>query len=277
VAEAYQNHQPFSFEHRIIRPDGSIRFLYGQGYIILDKLGQPLKMIGTGQDITERKKAEAELIEVQRRLVEGREQAYLDLAQALSGGPLQNLHGLEDQFAALKAELFDEQVLARLAAIQAKLQETAQALQMICHELRPPALASSGLEEAVRTHAESFQVRYPELKIELDLRADGQMLPEEIGLTLFRVYQETLNHLVGQAAVSQVWVRFKVESEQVVLEIQDNREGFETPERQIDLVRLGYLGLVGLIERVEAIGGQLKIMSEPGKGATVQVTIPGSF
>jgi signal transduction histidine kinase len=62
-----------------------------------------------------------------------------------------------------------------------------------------------------------------------------------------------------------------------LFEILFIRECFYTPIRQIDLVRLGYLGLVGLIERVEAIGGQLKIMSEPGKGATVQVTIPGSF
>lgn len=58
VSTAVREKQPFSFEHRIIRPDGSIRVLLGQGDVLMDARGKPVRMIGTGQDITEHKKAE---------------------------------------------------------------------------------------------------------------------------------------------------------------------------------------------------------------------------
>ena len=59
VTTAVREKQSFSFEHRIVRPDGSIRVLLGQGGILTDARGKPVRMIGTGQDITEHKKAEA--------------------------------------------------------------------------------------------------------------------------------------------------------------------------------------------------------------------------
>lgn len=60
VRRSLEDKQPFGFEHRIIRPDGSIRTVYGQGRVVLDQEGKPARMLGTGQDITERKKAEEE-------------------------------------------------------------------------------------------------------------------------------------------------------------------------------------------------------------------------
>lgn len=59
VEKAIRDHKPFSFDHRIIRPDGRERMLHGRGEVIVDEAGQAIRMIGTGQDITERKEAEA--------------------------------------------------------------------------------------------------------------------------------------------------------------------------------------------------------------------------
>jgi PAS domain S-box-containing protein len=58
VQEAYRTKLPFGFDHRVIRPDGSVRILYGQGRVITDESGAPIRMRGTALDITERKRVE---------------------------------------------------------------------------------------------------------------------------------------------------------------------------------------------------------------------------
>jgi signal transduction histidine kinase len=62
--------------------------------------------------------------------------------------------------------------------------------------------------------------------------------------------------------------------DQTTLEIRDDGRGFEAQDRLIDLARQGHLGLVGMSERTKAIGGQLQLISTPGKGTIVRVIVP---
>jgi PAS domain S-box-containing protein len=66
--KAFRDHQPFSFDHRIVNPDGTVRTLHGRGELITDETGKPVKLRGIGQDITERKQAEAER-DIERQLL----------------------------------------------------------------------------------------------------------------------------------------------------------------------------------------------------------------
>lgn len=68
IRRAYEDHRPFSFEHRIVRPDGDVRVLQARGKVILNDSGEPVRMIGTGQDVTERKRAQEELERFAARL-----------------------------------------------------------------------------------------------------------------------------------------------------------------------------------------------------------------
>lgn len=61
VEQAYQDHRPFAFEHRIVRPDGAVRILHGRGQVVVDAAGAPVRMMGIGQDISEQKAVEEEL------------------------------------------------------------------------------------------------------------------------------------------------------------------------------------------------------------------------
>lgn len=74
IKQAYYDHQPFEYEHRLVRPDGSVRTLQARGNVVLNRDGQPIKMHGTGQDITERKEAEEQIRalnkELEQRVVE---------------------------------------------------------------------------------------------------------------------------------------------------------------------------------------------------------------
>jgi signal transduction histidine kinase len=226
-------------------------------------------------EINERKRIEAELAEIQRRLIDSREAERLNLAQELHDGPMQDLYGLAYQVGLLKGESPGENG-DLVDTFQKKLQQVIQALRIIAGELRPPSLVPFGLEKAIRSHLENFEPAKANLKIHLHLMPDGERLSERIRLALFRIYQIALMNVVRHARANQVEIRLILEPELVVLEIQDDGRGFQVPSRWIDLARQGHLGLVGASERAEAVGGELKIDSRPGQGTKVRVSVPYS-
>jgi signal transduction histidine kinase len=132
------------------------------------------------------------------------------------------------------------------------------------------------LEKAIRAHLEKLADSHPELKIHMELAKDGQQIPEQHRLALYRIYQHAVNNVVRHAQAANLFTRLRLEKELVVLEIEDDGKGFELPARWIKLAREGHLGLVGTLERAQAIGGQLRISTSPGKGTLIQVTVPRS-
>jgi PAS domain S-box-containing protein len=244
--------------------------------IVLSPLqtGDRLFVVTVIRDITERKEMEAELAEVQRRLTDSLEAERLQVAQELHDGPIQDLYAISYRLAELAPALPDKAGLEQMAAVQAMLQQVLRTLRAISVELRPPTLAPFGLEKAIRSHVEEFQKSHPDLDVQLDLMSDGQALPEPVRLALFRIYQQALNNVVHHAEANSVAIRLGLDPQQVILEIQDNGQGFHVPPRRITLVRQGHLGLAGIAERAESIGGQLDIVSAPGKGTLVRVVVP---
>jgi PAS domain S-box-containing protein len=223
---------------------------------IHDADGQVRLIVSVIEDITANKLIEEELAEVQRRLAQGREDERRRLSQDLHDGPLQDLIGLVYRVQALQDVQPEAPEVGELDSIQGTLREVVNTIRSICGELRPPALAPFGLEKAIRSHAEEFQNMYPEFNISLNLYQDRQSLSEELRLMLYRVYQEALNNILRHSKAKKIWVRFLVDSDQVVLEVQDDGVGFEMPRRWVELARQGHLGIVGLIERVEARRGR---------------------
>lgn len=230
-------------------------------------------VISAIRDISERVQMEADLAEVQKRLIESGEAERIHLAQELHDGPIQELYGVAYQLRNLESMAgFEES----LASPSETIQHVIEQLRSICGELRPPALAPFGLEKAILAHLESIQEAHPELKVEHDLMEDRQELPERLRLALFRIYQHAVSNVIRHAQADTLRVSFSFNSDHAVLEIQDNGCGFELPSRWVELARKGHLGLAGTVERAEAIGGQLKIISSPGKGTLVRVTVPRS-
>ncbi len=241
---------------------------------------ETLGCIVTFTDITQRKQAETVLREreMQYRLMDQREQERIQIARNLHDGPLQDLLSLSYTVQSLVTgpvtDLQGDEMNGSLSEIRTRLVTLAGELRNVCNELRPPILARFGLAKAILAHAEEFQTRYPELKFQFSLEDDGQSLPDSIRMGLFRIYRECLNNIIHHSKATAVGINMAVESNLIRLEIRDNGEGFSVPKDWIELVRSGHLGLVGMKERTEALGGKLKVDSQPGDGTTVTVEIP---
>ena len=154
------------------------------------------------------------------------------------------------------------------------MQGVIQSLRTIAGELRPPALAPYGLEKAIRSHSQDFQEVHPDLKVRINLMPDGQQLSEPVRLALFRIYQTAMTNILRHAQATELDIRLSLDDRDVTLEIEDNGVGFHVPSRLIELARQGHLGLVSATERAEAVGGKLKVFSEPGQGTKLRVTVP---
>lgn len=224
--------------------------------------------------VREHERTQAAISEMQHRLLDCEENERQRLAQELHDGPLQELHCLDFKLVAMARLNEDERQQAELMEMRSSLRQLARHLRAICQDLRPPALTPFGVAVVLRSFAETFQQDHPELSVELDLEDDGQRLEERTRLTLYRICQHSLRNVAQHAEAGHVYIGLHLGADCVELRIEDDGRGFVLPEDWLTLVRAGKFGLLGCIERAEAIGGQLTIRTEPGHGVQLLVTAP---
>ncbi len=157
--------------------------------------------------------------------------------------------------------------------IRGLLKEFGETVRQLSHELRPTILDDLGLVPAIKYLARGFLNRTGVL-LAVEGNGVGRLRPPiEIGL--YRIVQEALNNVVRHARATGVSVCIQVEPAEKVVRctIRDNGVGFNVAEVLAQPVRKG-LGLLGMRERAEALGGALQIASDPGRGTECVVTIP---
>ncbi len=264
----------YNSEVRLIHKDGSIVWTHQIMSLFRNEEGQPQYAIGMLENITLQKQMEIELHEVQQRLIDSRETERLRLAQDLHDGPVQDLYGISYQLSSLWSSFGETDTYPQVKSIEEALEGVIQSLRQVCGELRPPTLAPFGLEKAILSHAQGIQATSPDLKVTLDLMNDRKVLPENVRLALFRIYQIAIANVIRHAHAKNILVHFSFDENQVILTIQDDGKGFQTSNRWVELVRRGHFGLVGAAERAQSIGGELIIDSQPGQGTVLRVVVP---
>jgi signal transduction histidine kinase len=170
-----------------------------------------------------------------------------------------------------------EQDPRKAAAQLDRMRELAQSalaeMRSLITHLRPKTMAEEGLIPALRRHVDERQ-RRDGLAVALELEGfedEEKRLPPETEEALFRIVQEALNNVVKHAQTDRAEARLRLSDETVSLRIEDAGVGFD-PAR----VSSGssHLGLTSMGERVKALGGRLKIKSQPGEGSRIEVEIP---
>ncbi len=140
-------------------------------------------------------------------------------------------------------------------------------VRRIALDLRPSVLDELGLEAALKRYVREVGERYG-LEVELVTRLPLR-LPPEMETVLYRVAQEALTNVVRHARAQRVSVVLTAHRDAVQLVVEDDGVGFD-PRR----VAPARLGLAGMRERVELLGGQFRLESAPGEGTTVYARLP---
>jgi signal transduction histidine kinase len=155
------------------------------------------------------------------------------------------------------------------------INRTLSEVRRFSQDLRPSVLDDLGLLPALEWLTSELSKHF-DMDIEIKVQGAARRFPEETELVMFRIAQESLRNIGKHARSKKAWVTLNFSPEKTVLTIKDKGKGFKPPERLGDLAAMGKLGLAGMQERVQLIGGQLKITSNPGKGTTVIVTVMAS-
>lgn len=196
------------------------------------------------------------------------------LAHALLSGPGQILANtlMEVEYALPLLEKNPQAVLRGMNALRDELREGLGQLKELVAELQPPMLDELGLGASMRQYVTRFGERTG-LQVDCEgCDAFHARYPRTIELALFRVLQEALGNVDAHAKATRVQIELTRGNDQVRLQVQDNGRGFAP--RVPRSAKKPQLGLITMRDRVELLGGQLKLFSETGRGVRVLVTIP---
>ncbi len=267
-------------EVKIRRSDGSLRVVEAVATWFEDHGSASLLVVL--DDITELKQAQIALRESHtdlQRLVEAQDKLLENERRRVA----RELHDdLQQTLAAIRIDLgaIGEKVRtdpAGVAPMLAEVDDLAAAAiastRRIVNDLRPRMLEDLGLAPALEALAAQFQQRTGiAAHVDADARASEAALASPATTTcLYRVAQESLNNVAKHAQASVVELQLELdEQDRLALRIVDDGQGFGSDERR----KPESFGLLGMHERVRALGGTVQVSSRPGEGTTVEVLIP---
>jgi len=192
------------------------------------------------------------------------------VARELHDSVTQSLYGVT-LYADAAARLLDTGQVRTATDNLRKLRRTAKEalgeMRLLIFELRPPILEQEGLVSALERRLEAVE-RRAGLETQLNVEGEGR-LPPDVEEGLYRIALEALNNALKHAQARSITVSLRLEPRTAVLEIADDGVGFDLAAAQEG----GGLGLRGMAERAEQLGGRLTVKSEPGMGTTVQVQV----
>ncbi len=227
------------------------------------------------EEITERRRMAQELLESRQQLRDlaahgeaAMEQERKRIAREIHDEQGSLLTALKMDLTLLRRELGDvpPAIGQRLDTMQHLVEEAVRVMRQVASQLRP-AVLNLGILPALEWLTEEFRQRTG-IACHL-LAGDDIPLDDSRATTLFRIVQESLTNVTRHAEASQVDIGLSLEAEHIRLEIADNGKGFELHQ-----VSSHSFGLLGMGERLEALGGKLRIVSAPGRGTRLHITIP---
>jgi signal transduction histidine kinase len=158
----------------------------------------------------------------------------------------------------------------QVGRIEELLNQVEKQLRRYSHELRPTVLDDLGWIPAIRFLAEGVSKR-ANLTIQIKTTIAGR-LPGPTEIALYRIVQEALTNAAKHSKASRVWIRIGRKKRIFCCSIEDDGVGFDVRAVESDCKRRG-LGLIGMQERLNAIGGTLSIDSEPGRGTKILIQL----
>jgi signal transduction histidine kinase len=265
-------------EYRIIRPDGELRWVESIGQTIFGDAGQPIRYLGVGYDITERKQIEDDLRRSEEqlrafasRLQTATERERLRIARELHDQLGQALTGLKmDLDWIVRKHGASGDVWVSMVQDSMKVVDSTIALvRRLATELRPELLDELGLPAAIEWHTKQFEQRTG-ISCAVYVPEDALGISGDQKIAVFRIFQEALTNIARHARAQNVLVSLERERNDAILTINDDGVGFVVDP----LEHTQSLGVLGMRERALLLGAQFLLKSAPGHGTKITLRIP---
>lgn len=280
--------RPAPLEYRIVRPDGTIRVVWAEAEeLTVDASGKPTVLAGIVMDITERKRAEdalekardeleqkvkertARLRALTLQLDQAEEAERRKIAKILHDDLQQILAAARYALTGLHTDLPKQSRARTMRRVNQILDKAHDVMRSLCLDLSPPALYELGIGATLKWLQADMKRKFGlTVKVTRDGIADAALA--DLRFFVFQSVRELLFNVVKHSGVKSARVRLTpVNAQWVRLEVEDAGRGFD-PARVVP----NRLGLFGIRERVDYLGGRMEVQSAPGKGTCVQLTLP---
>jgi signal transduction histidine kinase len=262
---------------------GSIVYLDGVTVPRFAASGEFLSTLCTLRDSTARRRAEEQLQATSEqlralsaRLRSAREEEGARIARALHdelGSALTSLkwdlEEIDNTYVVAGSQGSLSVLCAKVATMTKRIDDTINTVRRIASELRPRILDDLGLVAAIEWQAQQFQARTG-IICQFDALVENGDLSQDHATAIFRIFQEALTNILRHAQATRVNITIEEEEGAYVLAMRDNGRGITEEER----TGSRSLGLIGMRERAQLIGGTIDITGLAGKGTVLTVRVP---
>jgi PAS domain S-box-containing protein len=265
-------------EYRFIKPDGEHALVFDRGFLIFDHSGKIARMVGSMQDITDKKELEKKLLkqEVDKQkliaqvVVNAQEKERAEIGKELHDNVNQIL-----STAKLYLELAYTDDSSRLDLINRSTNNISDAIneiRTISRSLVPPSIGDLGLIESVQDLVENIKATR---KLHVEFYYTGtidDILDEKRKLMLFRIIQEQVNNVLKHASAKNLVIELIADSDghAIDLTISDDGKGFE-----LEKVRMKKgVGLSNIASRAQLFNGSVNIVTASGEGCKLKINVP---
>jgi len=268
------NNTRWEMEYKYLCADGCYKDVIDQAYILRDRNGNAVRVIGSMADVTDERNLQSQVFttEIKKKkdvinaVINAQEKERHELSAELHDNVNQLLAAAVLYLkTARKQCVIDEGLIAQSMEYVTK---AINEIRSISHNLTPGDLKMHGISSALKTLSEKLRIPKT-FEVELTCgKIDEDKIDPSLQLAIYRIVQESINNILKHANATKVNIALLSENNRLVLTVTDNGKGFDRLT-----VKKG-LGIENIYNRAENLGGSAELSSSPGKGCTWIVKIP---
>ena len=215
-----------------------------------------------------------QLRSLSHRLLTVQEEERKRISRDLHDEITQTLVGINVHLESLaqEAKAKQEGLWKKIAGTQKLVAQSVEIVHRFAEQLRPPVLDDLGLIPVMESTLGKF-MKDTGIQVALTAGSEVEQLDAEHRTALYRIAQEALANIAQHANAGRVDVTLQLRMNEVHMQIKDDGDSFEV-DRILDSATNIPLGLLGMHERMEMVGGSLDIVSKPGSGTTIHAAVP---
>ena len=264
IAQLRKKNLRFEDEYRFQCEDGSYKYVYDRSFLVISQEGKPVRMIGSMQDITERKLLDHKIT---KAIITAQDQERYQIGGELHDNVTQILAGT-----LISLSMINSSGAADISSYVDRCHDyimlAIDEIRQLSHKLAPAFFKEGTLKETFERLLHMMNV---DSKFKIVLHFDSlenKRISNDIQLNLYRILQEQMNNITKYSGADEIKISVTVEDKNLKMIIQDNGRGFDTKK-----ARKG-IGLVNIQKRTELLFGFFSLQSSVGNGCKLQIKIP---